>query len=78
MRNFDKKALKDAVEKLQAFPGHERQKAIFYYRFGINADKSHTLEETGKVFDITRERVRQIETKISEWIGGLDKYLLSE
>ena len=32
-------------------------------RFGIGFDKDHTLEEVGRQFSITRERVRQIEAK---------------
>lgn len=41
----------------------ERYKKIVAYRFGfkdLTDSKAHTLEETGKVFKITRERVRQI------------------
>jgi RNA polymerase primary sigma factor len=32
-------------------------------RFGIEMDNDHTLEEVGKQFDVTRERIRQIEAK---------------
>jgi RNA polymerase primary sigma factor len=32
-------------------------------RFGIGERYDHTLEEVGQVFDVTRERVRQIEAK---------------
>lgn len=32
-------------------------------RFGIGEDRDHTLEEVGRYLSITRERVRQIETK---------------
>ena len=54
----------------------ERQKAIFSYRFGLDDNNSHTLEETGKMYGITRERVRQVENKVIEILGGLDKYYL--
>jgi RNA polymerase primary sigma factor len=32
-------------------------------RFGIDMSTDHTLEEVGKQFDLTRERIRQIEAK---------------
>lgn len=41
----------------------EREKMILIYRFGLYGHKQETLEEVGKRFGITRERVRQIENK---------------
>ena len=32
-------------------------------RFGIGMDRDHTLEEVGRAFNVTRERIRQIEAK---------------
>ena len=40
-----------------------REETILKMRFGINEKGGHTLEEVGKVFDVTRERIRQIEAK---------------
>jgi len=40
-----------------------REEKIIRMRFGIGFDKDHTLEEVGRHFSITRERVRQIEAK---------------
>ena len=40
----------------------EKQKFL-RMRFGIGMNTDHTLEEVGKQFDVTRERIRQIEAK---------------
>jgi RNA polymerase primary sigma factor len=40
-----------------------REEKILKMRFGIDEKGDHTLEEVGKVFDVTRERIRQIEAK---------------
>jgi len=40
-----------------------KEKKILRLRFGIGEDGEHTLEEVGKRFAVTRERIRQIETK---------------
>ncbi|MGM0437221.1 MAG: RNA polymerase sigma factor RpoD [Bacillota bacterium] len=41
----------------------DREKRILELRFGIEDGRSRTLEEVGKEFDVTRERIRQIEAK---------------
>jgi RNA polymerase primary sigma factor len=41
----------------------ERERAVLEMRFGLKDGESHTLEEVGKAFGVTRERVRQIESK---------------
>jgi len=41
----------------------EREAKVLMMRFGIDMDSDHTLEEVGKQFDVTRERIRQIEAK---------------
>ena len=40
-----------------------REAKVLRMRFGIEMPSDHTLEEVGKQFDVTRERIRQIETK---------------
>ena len=40
-----------------------REEQVLRLRFGFEDGKTHTLEEVGKVFNVTRERVRQIESK---------------
>ncbi len=40
-----------------------REEKIIRLRFGIGCEREHTLEEIGQEFDVTRERIRQIEAK---------------
>lgn len=51
----------------------EREQKILAMRFGLDDNISHTLEEVGKVFGVTRERIRQIEAKALEKIRGHHK-----
>ena len=55
-------ALEEQTEKVLATltPREER---VLRLRFGIGEDSDHTLEEVGKDFDVTRERIRQIEAQ---------------
>ena len=41
----------------------DREQEVLRMRFGLRDGKPHTLEEVGKEFDVTRERIRQIESK---------------
>ncbi|MBN1333504.1 MAG: RNA polymerase sigma factor RpoD [Synergistales bacterium] len=41
----------------------ERERDVLYFRFGLEDGRSYTLEEVGKRFGVTRERIRQIEAK---------------
>lgn len=49
-----------------------REQKILEMRFGLRDGVTHTLEEVGKEFDVTRERIRQIEAKALEKIQGMD------
>ena len=42
----------------------EREEGIIKYRYGLTDGKAHTLEETGREFSLTRERIRQIEKNV--------------
>ena len=53
-----KEATKDVLAGLTA-----REAKVLRMRFGIDMNTDHTLEEVGKQFDVTRERIRQIEAK---------------
>lgn len=61
----EKEQLKKDFEKYQNYAGWElRDKMVVALRLGLVDGKTHTLEEIGEMFDISRERVRQIESKI--------------
>ena len=52
----------------------EREKKILRLRFGLGGEEyQHTLEEVGKSFDLTRERIRQIEAKALQKLRGCEK-----
>ncbi len=51
-------ALREALDEL-----NERERAVVRLRFGLEDGRAHTLEEVGKAFGVTRERIRQIESK---------------
>lgn len=52
--------LRDEVSELLAVLD-EREKKIIYSRFGLDGGKAKTLEEVGKKFGVTRERIRQLQ-----------------
>lgn len=51
----------------------DRERDVLIHRFGLHGEESHTLEEVGQMFGVTRERVRQIEAKALKKIS-LPKY----
>jgi RNA polymerase primary sigma factor len=53
-----KEATREVLSGLTA-----REAKVLRMRFGIDMNTDHTLEEVGKQFDVTRERIRQIEAK---------------
>ncbi|MFB2537776.1 MULTISPECIES: RNA polymerase sigma factor RpoD [unclassified Acinetobacter] len=53
-----REATREVLENLT-----EREAKVLKMRFGIDMATDHTLEEVGKQFDVTRERIRQIEAK---------------
>ena len=55
-------SLEDAIEEVLTGLS-PREAKVLRMRFGIKMNTDHTLEEVGKQFDVTRERIRQIEAK---------------
>jgi RNA polymerase primary sigma factor len=55
----------DLSEQVQRALGtlSPKEKEILRLRFGIGEESEHTLEEVGRYFSVTRERIRQIEAK---------------
>jgi len=58
LRELLKDQLKLALSELS-----EREARVLTLRFGLENDRPQTLEEVGKEFNVTRERIRQIEAK---------------
>lgn len=50
-----------------------RERDVIYLRFGLKDGKQRTLEEVGQYFDVTRERIRQIERKALEKLRSKGK-----
>ncbi len=57
--NLLSQKLDEALSKLT-----ERDESIIRLRYGIGTERSHTLEEIGKIYNVTRERIRQIEQQV--------------
>lgn len=63
MESTNKQLLKENIhEMLQYLSARERK--IIVMRFGLEDGVGHTLEEVGREFNVTRERIRQIEAKV--------------
>ncbi len=57
-RDMLREAVKNALAVLS-----DREREVLEMRFGLSDGKEHTLEEVGQSFNVTRERIRQIESK---------------
>ena len=62
LADASERGLKDATDEILASLT-AREAKVLRMRFGIGMNNDHTLEEVGKQFDVTRERIRQIEAK---------------
>ena len=64
--------LREEIEKVLSTL-EEREERIIRLRFGIGTGYSRTLEEVGNIFELTRERIRQIEAKTLEKVRSSPK-----
>ncbi len=73
-RNDTRSAIARMLNKLK-----ERDRHIMVMRFGLNSDEPCTLEECGQAFELTRERVRQVEANAFRTLSApTNRALLSE
>ena len=61
-------ALRNCLDSLS-----ERQRRVLELRYGLDGGRPRTLEEVGVVFNVTRERVRQIESQSLKKLGALSQ-----
>ena len=62
-------SLRGVTKKCSIRPDRAKEAKVLRMRFGIEMNTDHTLEEVGKQFDVTRERIRQIEAKACNYRG---------
>lgn len=55
--------LREKIESILKEALNEREEQVLRHRFGLDDGSPKTLEEVGKLFNVTRERIRQIEVK---------------
>lgn len=55
--------MQQAIQDILATACNEREQRVLALRFGLNGHSPHTLEQVGEEFNLTRERIRQIENK---------------
>ena len=67
IKKVEDNALKNALDEIfnnrEKYNINEKEKQIIIMRFGLEDGKQRTLDEVGKHFNVTRERIRQIESK---------------
>jgi RNA polymerase primary sigma factor len=63
---IEEENLREELKEILSSCLNPREEKILAMRFGLEDEITHTLEETGKAFGVTRERIRQIEAKTLE------------
>lgn len=71
-KNTEKKVVENVIlGQLTEFVNsldNPRQRVVLKLRFGLEGNRSHTLEEAGRELGVTRERVRQLESAGKRWL----------
>jgi RNA polymerase primary sigma factor len=70
----------DLTDRLRRLLGvlTPRERRVIVLRFGLEGEAEHTLEEIGKQFDLSRERIRQIEQVAMQKLQGVSRRLKLE
>lgn len=68
-QNADNVSIKESVKKTLDIL-NERERDVIVRRYGLDGESPMTLEDIGKIYGITRERVRQIESKAMRKLGS--------
>jgi RNA polymerase sigma factor (sigma-70 family) len=61
--HMNEKMLRQEISEVLSDVLTEREKEVISLRYGLDSSQSYTLEEVGVMFDLSRERVRQIQSK---------------
>lgn len=69
----EQKALRDQIDRV-LMTLSEREEMVIRLRFGLDDGKIRTLEQVGDIFNVTRERVRQIEAKAIRRLRNLNRW----
>jgi RNA polymerase primary sigma factor len=79
--NAEKNILREMLEASMNISLNERERMVITLRFGLQDGVTKTLEDVGRIFGVTKERVRQIETRALEKLGmpkyraGLEEFI---
>lgn len=63
MSEYAKQELKEKLFEAKYAILSERETAILIHRFGLNGEEEKTLQEIGEIYGVSRERIRQVESK---------------
>jgi RNA polymerase primary sigma factor len=68
VETLTKEAMRDALQSLSY-----RERRVLELRYGIGGQRPRTLKEVGHTFNVTRERIRQLESQSLRKLGSLDE-----